>query len=230
MNSGKLYLVATPIGNLKDITLRAVEVLKNVDLVLCEDTRYSARLFKTYGITTPRDSYHDFNKEKKTPRFLHLLKQGENLALISDAGTPGIQDPAYYLVTRAIAEGIEVTVIPGASAVISALVISGLPTDRFVFEGFLPRKQGKRSRRLQELSTETRTMIFCESPARLVRTLGEFREVFGPYRKAVIVRELTKLHEEIQRGTIAELQEGLNRGEGIPKGEIIIVMEGRKNL
>lgn len=230
MSLGKLYLVATPIGNLKDITLRAIEILKTVDLVLCEDTRHSGILFKTYGITTPRDSYHDFNKEKKTPRFIHLLKQGKHLALISDAGTPGIQDPAYYLVKKAIAEGIEVSAIPGPSAVISALVISGLPTDRFVFEGFLPRKQGKRKSRLQELSAESRTMIFCESPVRVERTLEEFQEMLGGDRRMVIVRELTKIHEEITRGTIGEVLTAIKKRKNIPKGEIILLVEGKRNL
>ncbi len=228
MSLGKLYLVATPIGNLGDITLRAIEVLKSVDLVICEDTRHSAPLFKTYGIKTPRDSYHDFNKEKKTPKLIKLLLNGKHLALISDAGTPGIQDPAYYLVRKAIAQGIEITAIPGPTAIISALIISGLPTDRFVFEGFLPRKQGKRKKRIQELKQEVRTMIFCESPQRIKRTLQEFLEFFGPERKMVVVRELTKMHEQIKRGSISEILSALNKGEIIPKGEIVVVVEGRK--
>ena len=214
-----LYLAATPIGNLEDITYRAVKILREADLILCEDTRHSRILLSHYDIKGPVSSYHDFNKEKVAPGIIERLKAGASIALISDAGTPGISDPAFYLVRMAIAEGIEVIPIPGASSLICALVASGLPVDRFCFEGFLPVKKG-RKKRLEKLKEEERTIILFESPHRIERTLRDIGENLGD-RKVVIAREISKIHEEFVRGKISEIM-----GKFIQKGEMVIVIEG----
>lgn len=220
---GTLCLVGTPIGNLDDISQRAIGALKTANLVLCEDTRHSLKLFSHYGIKTQRFSYHDFNKERVTPGLIKRLERGENLALISDAGMPGIADPGYYIVRRCVSSGIDVTVIPGANAALSALVISGLPTDRFIFEGFLPRKKAKRQHRLKELVDENRTMIFFISKYRLCDVILEMVSIFGN-RRSVLCRELTKIHEEIVRGILPEIAETVRSRK--PRGEYVLIVEG----
>ncbi len=219
---GKLYLVSTPIGNLKDITLRAIEVLKNVDLIAAEDTRHSAILLRHYEIVTPTTSFFDFNKEKKTPGLIQKLLQGLSIAVISDAGTPGISDPAFYIVREAIREGISIEAIPGATAFVPALIVSGLPTDKFVFEGFLPQKKG-RQKRLQQLTEEKRTIIIYESPSRLSKILAELKQYMGN-RRISIARELTKKFEQIYRGTLEEICDNPNLLK--LKGEFVLVIEG----
>ncbi len=220
----KLYLVPTPIGNLEDITLRAINVLKSVDLILAEDTRTSKFLLKHYEIDKPLLSHHKFNEHKTSENIANRIKAGETVALISDAGTPGISDPGFFLAKYCIENEIEVESLPGATAFVPALVNSGLPSDRFCFEGFLPQKKGRQTR-LNELSEECRTMIFYESPHRLVKTLQQFADLFGEERKASVSREITKLHEENARGTLAELiQHFLSK---TVKGEIVIVVEGK---
>lgn len=221
---GVLYLVSTPIGNLEDITLRALRVLKEVDLVAAEDTRHTGMLLKHYNLQKRLISYHDFNKKRKAPLLIKHLKANQSVAVTSDAGTPGISDPGYYLVQLAIQENIKVAPIPGASAFLSALVVSGLPTDRFVFEGFLPAKQGKRRKRLKELQEEERTLIFYESPHRFAKTLDDISEILGQ-RKIVVARELTKKFEEILRSTPEEIKGYL--GERKIKGELVILIEGK---
>ena len=223
---GKLYLVSTPIGNLEDITLRALRVLREADLVAAEDTRHTSNLLRHYQISKPLVSYHDFNKKRRAPELMDLLKQGKSLAVVSDAGTPGISDPCYLLVKLAIQDNIDVVPIPGATAFVSALTVSGLPTDRFVFEGFLPSKQGKRKRKLQELMDEKRTIIFYESPHRLIGSLGQLKEILGD-RNIVLARELTKKFEEIKRGKTSQLIDSL--GHSKIKGEIVILVEGKGN-
>ncbi len=220
-----LYLVPTPIGNLEDITLRAIAVLKEVDLILAEDTRTSGKLLHHFGITTPMLAYHMHNEHKVTDRIVDRLKAGENLALISDAGTPGISDPGFLLTRASIEAGIPVVSLPGPTALIPALVNSGLPSDRFTFEGFLPPKKGRQTR-LKELSEEGRTMIFYESPHKLLKTLENFIEFFGGERPASISRELTKVYEETVRGTLSELLEYF--GKNPLKGEFVIVVGGKK--
>ena len=219
----KLYLVPTPIGNLGDITLRAIEVLKEVDLVLAEDTRKSGILLKHYQISKPVHSHHKFNEHRTIENLVQRLMGGTSIALITDAGTPGISDPGFLLVRACIGQGIEVECLPGATAFVPALVNSGLPCEKFVFEGFLPQKKG-RQKRLTELAAETRTMVLYESPHRLVKTLSQMAEHFGPDRKGSVSRELTKIHEETQRGTLQEL--ALYFSKGNVKGEIVIVVEG----
>ena len=219
----KLYLVPTPIGNLGDITLRALEVLKEVDLVLTEDTRKSGILLKHFQIRKPVQSHHKFNEHRSLESLLQKLKAGTSIALISDAGTPGISDPGFLLVRACIEEGIEVETLPGPTAMIPALVNSGLPCDRFVFEGFLPQKKG-RKKRIGELSREKRTIILYESPFRLLKTLDQLSTLFGPDRKAAVSRELTKVHEETVRGTLDELAQHF-REQNI-KGEIVLVIQG----
>jgi len=221
---GRLYLVATPIGNLEDITLRALRILKEVDLIACEDTRRTRKLLAHYGIGKRLTSYYDYNKEKKAPWLVKGLLEGRSLALVSDAGTPGISDPAFYLVRLAIREGIEITPIPGPNAALSALISSGLPTDRFVFEGFLPPKPGSRRRKLKDLESERRTLIFYESPHRLLATLQDMATVFGE-RRAALAKELTKRFEGITRGTLNQLIHQLSQ-ETI-KGEWVILVEGK---
>ncbi len=220
---GILYIVSTPIGNLKDITHRAEEILRTVDLIVAEDTRHTRILLNTYNISTQMISYHEHNAQRVLPQVMEHLQNGLHIAQVSDAGTPGISDPGYRLIQAAIAERVEVVPIPGASAVLSAIVPSGLPLDRFVFEGFLPRKKGRKTR-MDLLATESRTMVFYESPHRLVKTLIEFSEVFGNDRKAVVCRELTKKFEEFKRGTMQELVNHYTAAN--PKGEIVIIVEG----
>lgn len=224
--SGILYIVSTPIGNLSDITLRAIETLKQVDLIAAEDTRHTGILLKNYGITTPLSSYHDFNKQKKGPELIQKLLSGNSIALVSDAGTPGISDPGYLLIKLAIENQIQIVPIPGPAAFISALVVSGLPTDKFVFEGFLPNKPQKRRRRLEELAQEKRTLIFYESPYRLLKFLDAIKQIFGD-RRICVARELTKKFEEIKRGTVTEVQQYFQQGK--IKGELVIVVEGKRD-
>ena len=219
-----LYVVPTPIGNLKDITLRAIETLKTVDVILAEDTRTSGMLLKHLEISKPLQSYHIFNEHKTVEKLVDRMKKGEVIALVSDAGTPGISDPGFLLVRAAKEAGLVVNCLPGPTAFVPALVNSGLPNDRFTFEGFLPHKKGRKTR-LEELSTETRTMVFYESPHRLMKTLEQFAEVFGPSRMASVSRELSKMFEENVRGTLAELVDYYQQHP--IKGEIVLVVEGK---
>lgn len=221
---GKLFLVPTPIGNLKDMTFRAVEVLESVDLILAEDTRTSGKLLKHYGITTHMQSHHMHNEHKTVNSLVDKIKSGASIALISDAGTPAISDPGFLLTRACVEAGIEVDCLPGATAFVPALVNSGLPNDRFVFEGFLPIKKGRQTR-LQQLAEETRTIIFYESPHKLVKTLAQLVEFFGAERSVSVSRELTKLHEETIRGTIQEVLQHFEAKP--PKGELVIVVEGK---
>ena len=223
-NSGRLILVPTPIGNLGDITLRAIETLKNADILLAEDTRVSSKLLKHFGIDKKLTSHHKFNEHKSLPGLISRLKSGSIAALISDAGTPGISDPGFLLVRACIENGIEVECLPGPTALIPALAVSGLPADRFVFEGFLPQKKG-RQKRVNALADESRTMIFYESPFRLVKLLKQLSDAMGQERRACVCRELSKFFEEIKRGTLAELQQYYDQHP--PKGEIVVVVEGR---
>ena len=225
MNMGKLYIVPTPIGNLDDITLRAIKVLKEVDLILAEDTRTSGKLLKHFEIGTQMQSHHMHNEHKMVDRIVERLKSGETIALISDAGTPAISDPGFLLTRTCIQNNIEVDCLPGATAFVPALVNSGLPNDKFVFEGFLPIKKGRQTR-LELLSEETRTMIFYESPHKLIKTLTQFAEYFGKDRQISISRELTKMYEETVRGTITEMIEYFTIKP--PKGEFVIVVGGKK--
>ena len=224
MKAGILYIVPTPVGNLADMTYRAVEVLRSVDLILAEDTRTSSILLQHYGIEGRVLSHHKFNEHQTSAQIKkQILEDGLSVALISDAGTPGISDPGFLLVRECAAEGIEVQTLPGATACIPAIVSSGLPCDRFCFEGFLPQKKG-RSTRLEALKEETRTMIFYESPYRLVKTLEQFAEAFGPDRACCVSREISKLHETHHRGTITGLLNYFYENE--PKGEIVITLAG----
>ncbi len=220
---GNLYLVSTPIGNLEDITLRALRVLKEVDLVAAEDTRHTGILLKHYNLQKRLVSYHDFNKERKAPILIKHLRAGKSVAVTSDAGTPGISDPGYLLVRLAVNENIKVVPVPGASAFLSALVVSGLPTDRFAFEGFLPAKPAKRRKRLKELREEERTLIFYESPHRFARMLDDISEILGQ-RKMVVARELTKKFEEILRDTPEGVRQAF--GERKIRGELVVLVEG----
>ena len=218
---GTLYIVATPIGNLEDITLRALRILKEVDLIAAEDTRHSRKLLTHFGISKPLTSYFDHNKDLKGDAILDRLRGGENVALVTDAGTPCISDPGYQLVRDAVADGISVIPVPGACAAITALSASGLPTDHFSFAGFLPNKQGKRRERLQALAADKGVLIFYESPKRLSATLADMLEVFGD-REAVVARELTKLYEEFLRGSLSRLVDGLAERE--IRGEVAILV------
>ncbi len=220
----KLYIIPTPIGNLEDITFRAVRLLKEVDLILAEDTRTSSTLLKRYEIAVHMESHHKYNEHKSIGKIADRIAQGENVALISDAGTPGISDPGFLLVRHCLQRGIEVETLPGATAFIPALINSGFPCDRFCFEGFLPLKKGRQTR-LKELVDERRTMIFYESPYRLIKSLTQFSEYFGEEREASVSRELSKLHEENRRGTLKELIDWYNLNS--PKGEIVIVVSGK---
>ena len=221
--AGTLYIVSTPIGNLEDITLRALNILRDVQIIAAEDTRHTQKLLQHYHISTVQTSYHDHNKEEKAEILISRLREGRDIALVSDAGTPGISDPGYYLINRAIGEGIKVTPIPGPTASIAALSISGLPTDAFVFEGFLPAKRGARQKKLRELSTERRTLILFEAPHRLASTLRDIAEVLGD-RKIVLTRELTKIFEEVIRGRVSEV---IAKIEGRRlKGEMTLLLEG----
>ena len=219
-----LYIVSTPIGNLGDITLRALEILKSVDLVAAEDTRHSRKLFSRYGIKTPLISYYSAKEEVTGDKVLAALQSGKNVALISDAGTPGISDPGYYLIKKTIEEGGKVITIPGPSAIISALTLSGLPTDRFVFEGFLPPKGSARKKRLEAICNEKRTIILYESPRRAGRTLKELLKLLGD-RKAALARELTKIHEEVVRGNISDIIKVIEE-KGL-KGEVTLILAGQ---
>ncbi|MDA0682407.1 MAG: 16S rRNA (cytidine(1402)-2'-O)-methyltransferase [Bacteroidetes bacterium] len=221
----KLYIIPTPIGNLEDITLRAIRLLKEVNLVLAEDTRTSNKLFAKYNIETPLASFHMHNEHEVLSKYIARLKEGECFALISDAGTPAISDPGFLLVRECVKEGIEVDCLPGATAFVPALVNSGLPNDKFVFEGFLPVKKGRQTR-LKILSDEGRTMVFYESPHRLVKTLQQFVEYFGADRKVSVSREISKMFEETIRGASAEVV--LHFEHKKPKGEFVIVVEGKK--
>lgn len=221
----KLYLVPTPIGNLDDMTFRAIKVLKDVDLILAEDTRTSGKLLKHFEISTHMQSHHMHNEHKMVNRIIERIKGGETVALISDAGTPAISDPGFLLSRAAIENGIEVDCLPGATAFVPALVNSGFPNDKFIFEGFLPVKKGRQTR-LLFLAEETRTMIFYESPHKLIKTLGHFTEYFGEDRPVSVSRELTKLFEETIRGTAKEVLEHYTNKP--PKGEIVIVVGGKK--
>lgn len=220
---GKLYLVPTPIGNLEDITFRAIRVLKEVDLILAEDTRTSAPLLKHFGIDKKVFAHHQHNEHKASSEIIKFLKEGQNIALISDAGTPAISDPGFFLVREALKNDIEVNCLPGATAFVPALVNSGLPNDQFVFEGFLPVKKGRQTR-MKKLATEERTMIFYESPHRLLKTLTEFAEFFGAERQISVSRELSKLYEENVRGTVLEVKTHFEHN--ILKGEFVICVGG----
>lgn len=219
----KLYLVPTPIGNLEDITLRALRVLKEVDLILAEDTRTSSVLLKRYEISTRMESHHKFNEHKTASAVCGKIQAGLNVALISDAGTPGISDPGFLLARTCVEAGVEVETLPGATAFVPALVNSGFPCDRFCFEGFLPLKKGRQTK-LKTLAAEDRTIILYESPYRLVKTLGQLAEFFGPDRQVAVCREISKMHEECRRGSVAELQAWYTAHE--PKGEIVMVISG----
>ena len=224
MSKGTLYIVATPLGNLEDITLRAIRVLKEASVIACEDTRRTVKLLNRYEIRTPMFIFHDYNKLRAGAVLVRRLSEGESVALVSDAGTPAISDPGYELVREAIGGGIPVEVVPGPSALISALVVSGLPTDHFAFEGFLPSRKERRKKAMQSLAGETRTMIFYESPQRVGAFLAEAAEILGE-RRACLVRELTKIHEEILRGTLGELASEIARRETV-LGEITLVVGG----
>ena len=221
---GKLYLIPTPIGNLEDITLRALRLLKEVDIVLAEDTRTSAKLLKHYQISTPLQSYHAHNEHQVLGHWVQRIKAGENVGLITDAGTPAISDPGFLLVRACVEQNIEVECLPGPTAFVPALVNSGLPNERFVFEGFLPDKKGRQTR-LLTLVEEKKTMIFYVPPHKLLKTIMDFITFFGAERKASISREITKLHEETQRGTLIDLKEYYEKKA--PKGEIVMIVEGR---
>jgi len=222
--AGRLYIVPTPVGNLEDMTFRAIKVLKEVDLILAEDTRTSAVLLKHYEISAPMLSHHKFNEHQTVEKIKEKILAGSSVALISDAGTPGISDPGFLLARTCAEEGIEVQTLPGATACIPALVSSGLPCDRFCFEGFLPQKKGRQTA-LEALSEESRTMIFYESPYRLVKTLEQFAEVFGADRRCSVAREISKVHEQHVRGTLSEVLQHFREVE--PKGEIVIVVAGK---
>ncbi len=219
-----LYLIPTPIGNLEDITYRAVRTLREVDLIACEDTRRSGVLLDHYDIDTPTTSYHDHNEREKTPELLTRMRAGRDVGLISDAGAPGISDPGFYLTRACWEEEIEVKALPGPTALIPALTASGLPSDRFVFEGFLPKKKGRQTR-LAELSTDPRTLVLYEAPYRLLRTLDDLIEHLGPDRTAAVARELTKKFEEIERGTLSEVRSYFAAYEKL-RGECVVIVHG----
>lgn len=222
----KLYLVPTPIGNLEDITLRAIRILKEADIILAEDTRNSGKLLKHYDINTPMQSHHMHNEHKTVEGIVRQILNGKTVALISDAGTPAISDPGFLLTRSCVEAGVEVDCLPGATAFVPALVNSGLPNDKFVFEGFLPVKKGRQTR-LQTLAEESRTIILYESPHKLVKTLSQFSEYFGQDRQISVSREITKLHEETVRGTVAEILAHYEQKP--PKGEIVIIVGGKKS-
>jgi 16S rRNA (cytidine1402-2'-O)-methyltransferase len=221
----KLYLVPTPVGNLKDITFRAVEILGSVDLILAEDTRHTGKLLNHYGIKTPLQSHHKFNEHKTVEAICTRITKGQTIALVSDAGTPGISDPGYLLVRSCIDRGIDVETLPGPTAFVPALVNSGLPADRFCFEGFLPQKKG-RQKKFLSLIGETRTMIFYESPFRLVKTLEQMIETFGADREACVSREISKIFEENRRGALSHLLDHYSNTP--PKGEIVLIVAGNR--
>lgn len=222
----KLYLVPTPIGNLGDITMRALEVLKSADLILAEDTRKTGLLLKHYSIDGKLFPYHQHNEHQAVKMLVERVSSGQTLALVTDAGTPGISDPGFLIVRECVRVGVDVECLPGAVALIPALVNSGLPSDRFCFEGFLPQKKGRQTR-VRSLANEERTIVLYESPHRLLKALKEFAEVLGPERNASVSRELTKMFEETVRGTLQQLIEHFSKGE--VKGEIVLVIEGKKD-
>ena len=224
---GTLYLVPTPVGNLEDITMRALKVLREADLILAEDTRTSGNLLRHFDIRNAMLSYHKFNEHRTVESIVERLLAGQTIAVVSDAGTPGISDPGFLVARQAIRAGVEVITLPGATAFVPALVSSGLPCDRFCFEGFLPQKKGRQTR-LQALAEETRTMIFYESPHRIVKALAQFVEVFGPERLASVCREISKVHEESVRGTLQELLSHFTETE--PRGEFVIVVGGKEQI
>ena len=223
---GKLYVVPTPVGNMEDMTFRAIRVLKEADLILAEDTRTSGILLKHYEIKNAMQSHHKFNEHQTVESIVNRIKGGQTVALISDAGTPGISDPGFLVVRECVRNGIEVQCLPGATAFVPALVSSGLPDERFCFEGFLPQKKGRMTR-LNALKDETRTMIFYESPYRLLKTLTQFAEVFGAERPVSVCREISKIHEESFRGTLQEVIAHFTETE--PRGEIVIILGGKDN-
>jgi 16S rRNA (cytidine1402-2'-O)-methyltransferase len=218
-----LYVVATPIGNLGDLTRRAVDVLGRAEIVACEDTRRTGLLLQRCGVSNRLVAYHEYNKLCRTPELLEMLRQGKAIALVSEAGTPGISDPGFFLIRSAIEAGFGVVPVPGASALLSALVVSGMPCDRFAFEGFLPKREGRRRKRLADLAAETRTLVFFESPRRLVGLLCVMRELWGE-RRVAVCREMTKKFEEVIRGGLGEVTERLATGE--VRGEVTVVVEG----
>lgn len=222
-----LYLVPTPVGNMEDMTFRAIRILKEADLILCEDTRTSGILLKRFEIKNRLMAHHKFNEHGTTAGLVNRLKAGETIACISDAGTPGISDPGFFLAREAAASGITVETLPGATAFVPALVSSGLPCDRFTFEGFLPQKKGRKTM-LESLADEPRTMIFYESPYRVVKTLEQFAEVFGEERRVSCCREISKLHEESVRGTLAEAIAHFKETD--PRGEFVIVVAGKEKV
>lgn len=223
---GRLYVVPTPVGNMEDMTFRAIRILKEADLILAEDTRTSSVLLHHYDIHNELQSHHKFNEHQTTQSVVSRLKAGATIALISDAGTPGISDPGFLLVRECVRNGIEVQTLPGATAFVPALVSSGLPDEKFCFEGFLPQKKGRQTR-LEQLKAEPRTMIFYESPYRLLKTLQQFAETFGEDRQVSVCREISKIHEESVRGTLQEVVAHFTETE--PKGEIVIVLAGLGN-
>lgn len=222
----KLYLVPTPIGNLEDITLRAIRILKEADLILAEDTRNSGKLLKHYEINTPMQSHHMHNEHKTVENVVRQIQNGKTVALISDAGTPAISDPGFLLTRACVEAGLEVDCLPGATAFVPALVNSGLPNDKFIFEGFLPVKKGRQTR-LEFLAQETRTMILYESPHKLLKTLAQIKEFMGEDRQVSVSREISKLHEETIRGTATEVLAHYEKKP--PKGEIVLIVAGKKN-
>ena len=224
MEKGKLYLVPTPVGNLEDITLRALSVLKTVDVIYAEDTRTSSVLLKKYGISTHMESYHKFNEHKRTDSICDRIKGGQNAALITDAGSPGISDPGFLITRACIDNGIEVEALPGATAFVPALTVSGLPSDRFCFEGFLPQKKGRQTR-IRMIAESPVTSIVYESPYRLLKLLESLKEFAGGNRNAAVCREISKIHNECRRGTLDELIAWFSDNE--PKGEIVVVVEGK---
>ncbi|MBQ1938363.1 MAG: 16S rRNA (cytidine(1402)-2'-O)-methyltransferase [Bacteroidales bacterium] len=223
--AGMLYIVPTPVGNLEDITLRAIRVLKEADLILAEDTRTSSVLLKHYEIKAKLQSHHKYNEHQTVELIKEKIKGGLNVALVSDAGTPGISDPGFLLARACVEEGIEVQTLPGATACIPALVSSGYPCDRFCFEGFLPMKKGRQTR-LKELAEETRTMVIYESPYRLAKTLSQLAEFFGGERRCSVAREISKLHEQHHRGTLSEMAAWFTEHE--PRGEIVLIVAGKE--
>lgn len=224
MDSGILYITATPMGNLEDMTFRAVRILKEADLIAAEDTRHSKRLLSHYGITTPCISCHEHNESQRAPQLIKRLEQGETIALITDAGTPCISDPGYVLVREASAKGIQVLPIPGCSAAVAGLSVAGLPTDQFAFHGFLPKKQGRRTKALEAVKTDPATLIFYESPRRVITLIAHIKEVLGD-RPACLAREITKRHEEYIRGPLSQILEELEGRESV-KGECALFVQG----
>jgi len=224
VEKGTLYVVSTPIGNLEDMSFRAIQVLKDVDLIAAEDTRKTQRLMNHFNIQNRMDSYHDHNKESKAPLLVQKLCSGYDIAVVSDAGTPGISDPAYRLIQKALASNISITPIPGPTAAITAVSVSGLPTDRFVFEGFLPVKKGRRSR-IEAMKEEKRTIIFYESPHRFIKTLYDLQDIMGN-RSVAVCREMTKMFEEVIRGTFSEVIEIFSKRK--IRGELVLVVQGNK--